>query len=259
MEKHTSQNKPGQVATIDERSIPFKPRAALLLDVLPASSPKAAGIKTQPSSDDSPEEMLQELLMRTETSAQRTQVSRIKWQLATLVLAMLLVPAIAVTIWLQIETGSTGSQRASLEMENKSLKEQINTAGLQINGLKSEFDTQLNRNLELAGEIAKLKSLKQPSSLAPVAVPVADTQKNISTPQIASAPLASTQPSQDSSRIEAIRNGKYPSGATRDELKAVLGEPDRIYKSARYEQWVYFGRKTARFWFIGNWLVQAEN
>jgi hypothetical protein len=263
MEKHTSKTESGHAATIDERSIPFKPRAALLLDVLPAASPKSTQVNPPAKPDESPQEMLQGLLMRTEASANRTKISRMKWQVAALVLVMLFVPAIAVTFWLQIQTASSGSQLASLEMENISLKNQINTAGLQITGLKSELDTQLNRNIELVGEIAKLKSLKHPLSPAPAvavaaAAPVAvKTQKN-PTPLISTKQPEIKSPALDTSRIEAIRNGKYPSGATRDELKTVLGEPDRIYKSARYEQWVYFGKKTARFWFIGNWLVQAQ-
>ena len=259
MEKHTSQNKSGQTATIYERSIPFRPRAALLLDILPSERTKAIATKPVTGPDESSQEMLQGLLMRTEASAQRTQSSRMKWQLATLALAMLLASMLIVTAWLHIETSTTGTQKARLEMENQTLKEQMNTAGIQINGFKGELDTLLNRNLELAGEISKLKPQNQPATVIPSAAITRQEQRvsgqNRQT-GVSNASVVMGQPL-DSGRIEAIRKGTFPNGASRDELKAVLGQPDRIYKSGRYEQWVYFGRKPGRFWFIGQWLVQS--
>jgi hypothetical protein len=62
----------------------------------------------------------------------------------------------------------------------------------------------------------------------------------------------------DAGRIEAIRKGTFPKGAAKGELIAALGEPDRIYKSRGYEQYVYFDKKPGRVWFIGNWLVQTS-
>jgi hypothetical protein len=167
-------------------------------------------------------------------------------------LAMLLVPAVAVIGWLYVETNVTGKQRGRLQMENQSLREQLNTASTQITGFKNETEGMLSRNIELTNENTKLKSQSSmPEAIAPA---VKMEQKPVALNVVAAAPA----PTPDASRIEAIKKGKYPSGTTRTELITVLGEPDRVYKARGYEQLVYFGHKPGRFWLIGNWLVETS-
>jgi cell division protein FtsB len=216
------------------QSSPFKPKPTLLLDVSPDGGVRNCG------PDETPEDMLHHLVINTEVSAQLIQISRRKWQLATLVLGMLFAVTIAVTIWLYIETKMTGTQQAGLQAENRSIKEQLNVAETQITGLKGETDALLNRNIELAGENAQLKSLKQ-SVVAQAPAPV----------------VTEARQTAENPRIEAIRKGTYPEGTTKDELISAIGEPDRVYKSDKYEQLVYFGKKPGRFWFADKWLVRT--
>jgi regulator of replication initiation timing len=214
------------------QSSPFKPRPTLLLDVTADGGVRNSG------HGETSEGMLHQLLINTEVSAQLTQASRMKWQLATLALGMLFAITIAVTIWLYIETKMTGTQREGLQAENRSIKKQLNVAETQITGFKGETETLLNRNIELAGENSQLKSLKK-SAIAPAPV-VTEVRQPVENP-----------------RIEAIRKGTYPEGTTRDELINALGEPDRVYKSDKYEQLVYFDKKPGRFWFADKWLVRT--
>jgi len=213
------------------QSSPFKLSPTLLLDVT-SSGGRSYG------ADETAEGMLQQLVINTEVSAQLMQLSRRKWQLATLVLGLLFAATIATTIWLNIETKAAETQRSRLLAENQSLKEQLNISGTQITGLKGETEILLNRNIELAGENSQLKSLKQ-SAVAPA-------------PVVTEAKQAPENP-----RIEAIRKGTYPEGTTKDELISALGEPDRVYKSEKYEQFVYFGKKPGRFWFADKWLMRT--
>ena len=237
----------------DLREEPFRPKATLLLDVLPAQGLKSVDGKQSDMVAETPEESLQQLLINTESSAQRTQSAKMKWQAASLVMGMLLTAAAVVIGWLYFEMNMTGTQQGRLAMENQSLKEQLNTVGAQITGFKGEMEALLSRNLELANENAQIKSQRKAPPVASPAVAVKVTQKSVT---VETAPAARQTP--DTSRVEAIRKGTYPKGATKEELTAVLGEPDRIYKSRGYEQYVYFGQKPARFWFFGNCLVQTS-
>jgi regulator of replication initiation timing len=213
------------------QSQPFNPKATLLLDVLPAESVKPAASKP----GESPEKLLQGLLSNTEASAERTQFAKRKWQLVSLLTGTLLIAAIAIIGWLYLETSAT----ATLQGENQSLREQVNLAGSQITGLKNEMEALLNRNTELVTENAKLKS----QSATPVA----------SRPAAVSGQSASV----DASRIEAIKKGTYSNGATKAELVAAIGEPDRVYNARGYEQLVYFGKKPGRFWLIDGHVVKV--
>lgn len=217
----------------------FNPKATLLLNVLPADTGKNAvePVKKQQTSkhEESPEKLLQGLLLNTEASAERTQFAKRKWQLASLLTGMLLIAAVAIIGWLYLETSTTGTLRVRLEVENQSLREQVNLAGSQITGLKNEMEALLNRNIELVTENAKLKS----QYVSPVTA--------------ASRQSASV----DASRIDAMRKGTYSNGATKAELIAAMGEPDRIYNARGYEQLVYFGKKPGRFWLIGGHVVQV--
>jgi len=217
------------------QSQPFNPKATLLLDVLPAESVKPAASKQ----GESPEKLLQGLLLNTEASAERTQFAKRKWQLVSLLTGMLLIAAVAIIGWLYLETSATATLRGRLQVENQSLREQANLAGSQITELKSEIEALLSRNIELATENAKLKS----QNASPVA----------SRPAAVSRQSASV----DASRIDAMRKGTYSNGATKAELVAAIGEPDRVYNARGYEQLVYFGKKPGRFWLIGGHVVQV--
>jgi len=219
------------------QSQPSNPKATLLLDLQPADGIKPAASK----SNESREKLLQGLLLNTEASAERTQFAKRKWQLVSLLAGMLLLAAFAIIGWLYLETGATATLRGKLEVENQSLREQANLAGAQITGLKNEMDALLNRNIELATENAKLKS----QDVSPVTA--------ASGPSAASRQSASV----DASRIEAMRKGTYSNGATKAELIAAMGEPDRVYNARGYEQLVYFGKKPGRFWLIGGHMVQV--
>jgi regulator of replication initiation timing len=217
------------------QSQPFNPKATLLLDVLPAEGVKPAASKQ----GESPEKLLQGLLSNTKTSAEWTQFAKRKWQLVSLLTGILMIAAIAIIGWLYSETGATATLRGQLQVENQSLREQANLAGSQITELKSEMEALLGRNIELATENAKLKS----QNASPVA----------SRPAAASRQSASV----DASRIEAIKKGTYSNGATKAELVAAMGEPDRVYNARGYEQLVYFGQKPGRFWLIDGHVVKV--
>jgi hypothetical protein len=135
--------------------------------------------------------------------------------------------------WLYLNTTASGTLRGRLEIENQSLREQLNLAGTQIAGLKNEMDTLLNQP---AKENPNSKSQTASSATA-----------------IASRRSVSV----DASRINVTRKGTNSNGTTRDELIGALGEPDRIYKARGYEQLVYFDRKPGRFWLIGERVVQV--
>jgi len=217
------------------QSQPFNPKATLLLDVLPAGNVKPAASKQGESS----EKLSQGFLSNTGASAEWTQFAKRKWQLVSLLTGMLLIAAIAIIGWLYSGTSATATLRGRLEVENQSLREQTNLAGSQITELKSEMEALLSRNIELATENAKLKS----QNASPVA----------SRPAAASRQSASV----DASRIEAIKKGTYSNGATKAELVAAIGEPDRVYNARGYEQLVYFGKKPGRFWLIDGHVVKV--
>jgi regulator of replication initiation timing len=188
----------------------FNPKATLLLDVLPAESKPG----------ESPEKLLQVILPDTKASAERTQLAKRKWQLVSLLTGILLIAAVAIIGWLYPETSAT----ATLQDENQSLREQVNLAGSEITGLKTEMEALLNRNTELVTENTKLKS----QNASPAA-----------------------------SRPAAASRQSAAKGATKAELIAAMGEPDRVYNARGYEQLVYFGKKPGRFWLIDGHVVRS--
>ena len=212
------------------QSQPFNPKATLLLDVLPAEDVKPAASKPGKS----PGKLLQGFLPNTEASAKRTQFTKRKWQVVSLSTGILLIAAVAIIWWLYLETSAMATLRSRLEVENQSLREQTNLAGSQITELKSEMEALLNRNTELVTENAKLKSQNaSPVASRPAAAPV------------------------DASRVAAIKKGTYFNGATKAELVAAIGEPDRVYNALDYEQLIYFGKKPGRFWLIDGHVVRV--
>ncbi len=223
--------------TVDSKQYQtFNPKATLHLDVLPAEAGKTAvePMKKMPASkpEKSPEKLLHGLLLNTEASAERTQFTQRKWQLVSLLTGILFVTAAAIVVWLALEVSAAGTQQGKLEAENQSLREQLNLAGSQITGLKNEAEALLNRNIELT--TGNVKS--NPQAVTPV---TAASHKSASV---------------DTSRAEAIKNLK---GATKAELIASMGEPDRVYNSRGYEQLIYFGKKPGRFWLTGGHVVQV--
>ena len=207
----------------------FNPKATMHLDVLPTEAGKAAvePMKKQTPAG-RPEKLLQGLLSNTEASAERTLFTKRKWQLVSLVTVILFVMAAAAVIWLTLETSATGTR---LEIENQSLREQLNLAGTQITGLKTDMEALLNRNIELVAENAKLKS----QGITPAAA------------------ASSKTASANAGRVEATKL----KGATKTELIEAMGEPDRVYNARGYEQLVYFGKKPGRFWLTGGRVVQV--
>jgi hypothetical protein len=161
-----------------------------------------------------------------------------KWQLISLLTGIFLIAAVAIIVWMYAETSSTKTLQSRLEIENQSLKEQLNLAGTQITGLKNEMESLLNQP---AKENPDLKS------------------QNVSSVAAASRSTAASRqsPSADISRINVMKKGTYSKGTTKDELIAAIGEPDRVYNSRGYEQLVYFGKKPGRFWLIDERVVQV--
>lgn len=238
------------------QSIPFRPRATLLLDVSPENS------ISESTAGELPEGMLNQLLINTEASAGRTQSAMRKWQLVALISGMLLVPMVLISIMMYSEMNTIRTHRARLEIENDTLQDRLNTAGMQISGFRNKIESLAGRNTELTRENKTLKS----TSIAPPAVPVTATASATAAVTKQTQPKRLTVPkvtpdvsrTSDTKRVDAIKKGKYPSDATKAEIIAALGKPDRVYKSTSYEQWVYFDRNPGRFWFVGKWLVEVS-
>jgi hypothetical protein len=235
----------------------FKPRPALLLDVLPEEdmkkTPPAAVEKAGTKPEDNqnkPDEILAQLLKNAETLALRTQSSKMRWQLATLVMGTLLVPAVLLIGLMLYEMTVGGMQKGRLTMENQMLKSQVNSAGVQINGLKKEIENLVNHKSKATGG----------SHVASTAlVGVASIKKEQKAVEKNRHRAAAAEQVIGTSRIEAIKKGKYPTGVSKTELMAALGRPDRVYAARNYEQLLYFGQKPGRFWFIGGNLVQTSD
>ncbi len=214
----------------------FNPKATLLLNVLPTEAGKAAvePMKKQtPASKpgESSEKLLQGLSLNTEASAERTPLAQRRWQLVSLLTGILFVMAAAIVVWLALEVSAARTLQGRLEAENQSLREQLNLAGSQITGLKNELAALPNRNTEPTTGNAK----SNPQGVTPAAA------------------ASSKSASADASRVEATKL----KGATKAELIAAMGEPDRVYNARGYEQLVYFGKKPGRFWLTGGHVVQV--
>jgi len=232
MEKQTKNTAIAEQTVDKNQYQTFNPKATLLLNVLPEDSGKTTVEpmkKQMPTTtlEESSEKSLQGLLLNTDASAERTPFAKKKWQLVSLVTGILLIVAVAIVVWLAVDISAAGTQQSKLETENQSLREQLNIAGTQVTGLKNDMESLLAEN-------ATLKS----QGITPVAA-------------------ASKSPSANTSRIDAMRKGTYSKGATKVELIASMGEPDRVYNSRGYEQLVYFGQKPGRFWLIGGHVVQV--
>lgn len=261
METTTKKNGAAKIETAEVKTyqtIAFKPRPTLLLDVLPEGDFQTESIKPGEQTagqdaggraGDDPQEMLGTLLRNAETCALRTQRAKMRWQLAVLVMGTLLVPAGLLIGLMTYEKNIGVTQKGRLEMENQTLKSRVNSAGVQIDGLKREIENLKKRNAE---------SSVAPRSFATVAAPAASINEEQKPTENNRQQAAAAGQVIDMGRVEAIKKGKYPMGASKTELMAVLGQPDRTYAARNYEQLLYFGQKPGRFWFIGGYLVQAS-
>jgi len=218
--------------------------------------------ETREDTGDQPEVLLHNLLTNAEGVAHRNDLSRRKWQLLSLLSLMLIFPACAATIWLYSELNAITAKDAKLTIENRTLVEQFNLAGAKTTDSGSQFESLQSENLRLLLENANLKAqndvlLSRLDSLSK-APRTAQPAQTVSVVQ----PLSQsrTTPAQlNQTRLDAIKRGSFPADMTKGELIAALGQPDRILKSDKYEQLLYFNRSPGRFWFSnGPFLHAAE-
>ena len=213
-----------------------------------------------------PEVLLQRLLAKAEVSAQKSDMSRKKWQLLSLVSLMLFAAALYVTFWIYMDTSALTTDQIRLRMDNQALTEQLHSANTEVSDLSRQLDLLLNTNSQLVAENANLKaqksspsirveSLNQPNQSADNVELTNITGK--STALESNLPKAKGTP-QDQSQLSAIRKGIYPQDMTKAELIAALGKPDRVYKGKLYEQLVYFDRSPGRFWFKDGPFLEAS-
>lgn len=213
-----------------------------------------------------PEVLLQRLLAKAEVSAQKSDMSRKKWQLLSLVSLMLFATALYVTFWIYMDTSALTTDQIRLRMDNQALTKQLHSANTEVSDLSRQLDLLLNTNSQLVAENANLKvqnsspsirveSLNQPDQSADNVELTNITGK--STALESNLPKAKGTP-QDQGRLNAIRKGIYPQDMTKAELIAALGKPDRIYKGKLYEQLVYFDRSPGRFWFKNGPFLEAS-
>lgn len=218
------------------------------------------------------EELLQRLLVTAETATQRVELSRRKWQLASLVSILLLIPTLAVTVWLFVDTSTMRMEQARLRMDNYTLTEQLQTSGLQLNNLTRRLDLLTNQNIRLTVENSRLpppqgSPLRSAQSPAPPLQPVrSKTVAGKPQPELIPTPqIRTTQATQQTPapaqlrkrRLDDIKAGAFPANMTKPELVAAIGQPDRVYKSNIHEQLLYFNRSPGRFWFTDNLFISA--
>jgi len=212
------------------------------------------------------EVLLQRLLVKAEVSAQKSDMSRKKWQLLSLVSLMFFAAALYVTFWIYMDTSALTTDQIRLRMDTQALTEQLHSANTEVSDLSRQLDLLLNTNSQLVAENANLKaqnsspsirveSLNQPNQSADNVELTNITGK--STALESNWPKAKGTP-QDQSRLNAIRKGIYPQDMTKAELIAALGKPDRVYKGKLYEQLVYFDRSPGRFWFKNGPFLEAS-
>jgi hypothetical protein len=231
---------------------------------LDAKTASGHDIATPPDTDNSPETLLQRLLMTTEKLAQKAELSRRKWQVAALVAISLTAVLISATIKTHIGSVSARTSQASLLLENHELTGKLEAAHTAIADLTRKVDLLTDQNIRLLSDNSKLKAqVAAPSPVpaqrtqAPVREVVADRSGN-ATPSAAKPVTVETRPDRpDQDRINAIRRGNYPRDMIRSELVAALGEPDRTYRMGRYEQLLYFDRAPGRFWFTNTQRLYA--
>lgn len=242
--------------TIDKNKItPFRPRPVLLLDVLPENGSQAANIVKQfpggqaPSGQagDDSQEMFETLLRNAETCVLRTQKSKTRWQLAVLMMGILMAPAGLLIGLMAYEMKIGVTQTGQLAMENQTLKSRVNSAGVQIDGLKDEIENLMKHKPVVSGDTHNTQAV--PAAAALVTEDKKPVNNNHQKAEVKEQVI-------DTSRIETIRKGKCLIGVSREEIVTAFGEPDRTYSGRNYEQLVYFGRKPGRFWLVADRLIK---
>jgi len=211
--------------------------------------------------------LLQKLLATAESAAQRAELSRRKWQLAFLLSTLLFVPALAVIVWLSIDTSTMRIEQARLRMDNYALAEQVKASGIQAAGLTRRRDLLENQNARLTLENSRLKTDNISLTAGAVHPPAVVSSVNKQTPRNRPPAIQNNQqnpppkkpmsPLMKQSRLNDIKKGVYPLNMAKAELLVALGRPDRIYVSGIYEQLLYFDRSPGRFWFTNNVFIQT--
>ncbi len=212
----------------------------------------------------SPEVLLQTLLIKAEVSAQKSEISRKRWQLLSFVSLMLFIGILYTIIWVYMEVDSLTMDQSRLHMDKYTLTEQLHSANTKVTELRHQAGLLRNQNDQLAIENVNLRA--QNSSLSNNVESLNQSTDNDELKYAEDEPRGFENKSyqaqhtpQDRSRLNAIQKGIYPQDMTKDELIASLGEPDRVYKGKLYEQLVYFDRSPGRFWFKnGPFLEAAE-
>lgn len=212
----------------------------------------------------SPEVLLQTLLIKAEASAQKSEISRKRWQLLSFVSLMLFIGTLYTVIWVYMDADSLTMDQSRLRMDKYTLTEQLHSANTKVTELGHQVGLLRNQNDQLAIENVNLRA--QNSSLSNNVESLNQSTDNDELKYAEDEPRGFENKSyqtqrtpQDRSRLNAIQKGIYPQDMTKDELIASLGEPDRVYKGKLYEQLVYFDRSPGRFWFKnGPFLEAAE-
>ncbi len=210
----------------------------------------------------SPEVILQKLLVRAETSARKSDISRRKWQLLSFVSLMLFAAGLYTAVWVNMEMGALTREQGRLRTDKNVLTEQTHSANTKIREVSRQIDVLRDRNSQLAVENANIRI--QNSSLTSKLESFNQSTGNREPKYAEDKPrklekkLHQTKRTpQEQSRLNAIQKGDYPEDMTKKELIAALGEPDRVYKGQLYEQLLYFDRSPDRFWFKSGPFLDA--
>ena len=226
------------------------------------ASEKVKEMKVDENQLPSREALLHTLLIKAEATAQKSEMSRKKWQLLSFVSLMLFIGALFTVTSVYMQADVLNKDQTRLHMDKSTLTAQLHSANTKITELSRQVGLFQNRNIQLAIENAKfsvqntsrtknVRSLNQSTYKAELknaeVKPRRTENKSHNIKRV----------SQDQNRLNAIQKGIYPQDMTRDELIASLGEPDRVYKGKIYEQLVYFDRSPCRFWFRNGPFLQA--
>ena len=210
----------------------------------------------------SPEVLLQRLLLKAETSAQKSDISRKKWQLVSFVSLMLLAVTLYTVIWMNMEVNALSGEQGRLRIDKRALAGQVRSANTKASEASERVELLRNQNERLAIEnislreqnrslFSKVESLNRTTDIGELKYakdkprgPEKKWHQTEDRPQV-------------QSRLNTIQEGIYPKDMTKDELIASLGEPDRVYKGEVYEQLLYLGRSPGRFWFKNGPFLDA--
>lgn len=196
--------------------------------------------------------------------------SKTRWQNYAFVVTILFAAALMASFWLYLDNHFLNQNQQKLFMDKYASIKQLHLANARADELSLQLEVLRDQYNQLAIENAALKAKSSPS-FSNVQVGPSKATKSIMTARPSQPKLLNQQQEtttlyaqianpittkipQDNTPIEkerqnSILNGNYPKDMTRDDLLATLGQPDRIYKSKVYEQWLYFDHSPGRFWF----------